>query len=61
MGPKQVAGRTQGGAPGGLTPGVDLPSVAVPGGRPASTNGYMPTAGQPKLPTPGSDQGGGKA
>jgi hypothetical protein len=52
---------TQGGAPGGKSMGDDLPSVAVPGGKPFSTGGYTPQADQDQLPTPGSTEGEQKA
>lgn len=52
---------TQGGAPGGPTFGGDLPSVAVPGGKPFSTGGYRPQADQDQLPAPGSSDGCQKA
>ena len=52
---------TQGGAPGGETFANDLPSVAVPGGNPATTGGYTPQADQDQLPAPGSNEGCGKA
>ena len=52
---------TQGGAPGGLTFESDLPSIAVPGGNPASTNGFSPSPAQDPLGRPGSNDGGGTA
>lgn len=44
-------------APGGLSMGNDLPSVAVIGGPPATFNGYSPDPSQDKLPAPGSSEG----
>lgn len=59
--PEQDPEFTQGGAPGGPDLGSDLPSVAVPGGNPATTNGYSPDASQDQLPPPGSSVGNGTA
>lgn len=50
---------TQGGAPAGETFGGDLPVTSVPGGNPATTNGYSPDPTQDKLPAPGSTDGDG--
>lgn len=44
----------QGVPPGGESIGNDLPSVAVPGGKPFSTGGYRPQSDQDSLPAPGS-------
>lgn len=44
----------QGIPPGGKSIGSDLPSVAVPGGKPFNTGGYRPQSGQDPLPTPGA-------
>ncbi len=60
--PEQNPESTQGGAPAGefFSEG-ELPSVAVPGGKPFTTNGYRPQADQDKLPPPGSTIGNGTA
>ena len=52
---------TQGGAPAGPTFGADLPVTSVPGGSPASTNGYSPSSARDPLGRPGSNDGGGTA
>lgn len=52
---------THDGAPGGLSIGDSLPSVAVPGGPPARANGYAPSRDQDALPRPGSSDGCGVA
>lgn len=56
--PEQNPEATEGGAPAGpfFSEG-ELPVVAVPGGNPASLNGYRPSADQDKLPPPGSGDG----
>lgn len=57
QGPEQTADAIHDGAPGGLSMGDDLPSVAVPGGPPATYGGYTPDASQDQLPAPGSTTG----
>ena len=60
--PEQNPESTQGGAPAGETfSDSELPSVAVPGGKPFTTGGYSPQSGQDQLPQPGTDDGCGKA
>lgn len=44
------------GAPGGPLP-ISSPSVAVPGGKPFTTNGFVPSGEQDALPAPGSTDG----
>ena len=60
--PEQNPESLQGGAPGGpVFSDAELPSVAVPGGTPFTTNGYSPQADQDSLPAPGSTDGCGTA
>jgi hypothetical protein len=61
LGPEQEADAIHDGAPGGLTFEGELPSVAVPGGQPFTTNGYTPDGAQDSLPAPGSEEGNGTA
>jgi hypothetical protein len=48
---------TQGAAPAGKSLGASLPTVAVPGGKPYTLNGYTASGGQDALPAPGSREG----
>ena len=59
--PEQNPEAIEGGAPGGPTFESELPSVAVPGGKPFTTGGYSPQADQDSLPAPGSTDGNGTA
>ncbi len=49
------------GAPAGDFFGADLPVVSVPGGAPATFDGYTASPEQDKLPAPGSSEGNGIA
>ena len=49
------------GAPAGDTFGADLPVVSVPGGPPATFDGYTASPEQEALPAPGSSEGSGTA
>lgn len=60
LGAEQQTDATHDGAPGGLSLGDSLPTVAVPGGQPFILTGYAPQRDQDALPAPGSGLPPGK-